>query len=803
MIASHSAFILFASLVSQVVAQTPVDTEIRSANPNTSYGTASSITVDASDGGGQTYGLLKFTSLSIGTGQTLTSATLKVNSINYSPGAVRAYRVNEAWSGSSTWNSLGAPGGLARSTTSSFSASSLPSSGILSFDVTADVQYWLNNPSNNQGWVFINDSTDGWDFSSAETANPPQLVLVTQGGSTPAPTKAPTNAPTPAPTKAPTPAPVPAPAPLSVFDTEIRAANPNTSYGSATIMTIDNSDGGGQTYGLLKFTPISIPSGQTLTSATLRVTSLDPSPGPVNGYRVNEAWDESSTWNSLGAPGGLARSTTSSFSASSLPASGVVSFDVTADVQYWLTNPSNNQGWVLINSNNDGWDISTSEGSSPPTLDIVTSGGPTPTPPTPTPPTPTPPTPTPPSPTPPTYTCPNGPVSYYPGQFNGQTVQNGVLLSQGLQSRRLTTSGQPVSFDIGGQSSTTMHSAADGAAVIPKLNAQFQVTDAYYLCSNSESTSGGVGCLEFNANHEVVGYQRLLTGTQRNCGGGRSPWNTWLSCEEDGAAGFVWEVDPNYLLRGSGASSSWQTNCVDEGGNYESIAWWKNNNQYHFFTTEDSSNGALVKYVPNRSASQIDAEGIQSRLTGGGTYYFLEYIGTTNAGPGATGSFRWVTSRSTGETSAANYPYSEGIDVKGDTLYFISKTDKELHTLDLVALTFEVTSTASGTADEFQGQPDQIAKILGDACSAGGRDIIYFCEDSADGDVHAVDQTGNYFTIVQGQSYGCETTGLTFSPDATMMYVTFQCQSAILQIWREDGCAFGLDPVLDIKYHGQ
>ncbi|KAL7559353.1 hypothetical protein ACA910_009359 [Epithemia clementina (nom. ined.)] len=621
------------------------------------------------------------------------------------------------------------------------------------------------------------------------------------------------------------------------LDTEIRSKNANTAYGSISTVTVDKNDKGSTVYGLLKFNSIpSIPVGQVLVSATLQVISVSGSPGPVSGYRVTSAWSESSTWNSLNAPSGPSRVSTASFTNTNLPASGVVSIDVTADVQYWIANgASSNQGWLLINSNNQEWVFQSAQGSNPPTLVITTGPSGAPTTPSPTPaPTsaPTTPSPTPaptsapatPSPTPaptnaptkpptnmptnnPTLqpvtgaACPNGPLTYYPGQFDGQTIQNGVLLSRGLQSRRLTTSGQPVQFDTGGQSSVNMHSAADGAAVIPKLNAQFQETNAYYLCSNSESSSGGVGCLEFNANHQVVGYQRLLSGTQRNCGGGRSPWNTWLSCEEDGSAGFVWEVDPNYLLRGSGASSSWQTNCVDIGGNYESIAWWRNNNQYHFFTTEDSSNGALVKYIPNRSASQIDAEGIQSRLTGGGTYYFLEYIGTTNAGPGATGSFRWVTSRSTGETSAANYPYSEGIDVKGDTLYFVSKVDKELHTLDLIAETFEVTSTVSGTSDEFQGQPDQIAKILGDACSAGGRDIIYFCEDNADGDVHAVDQTGNYYTIVQGKSYGCETTGLTFSPDATMMYVTFQCQSAILQIWREDGCAFGLDPVLDIKYH--
>ncbi|KAL7559348.1 hypothetical protein ACA910_009355 [Epithemia clementina (nom. ined.)] len=104
--------------------------------------------------------------------------------------------------------------------------------------------------------------------------------------------------------------------------------------------------------------------------------------------------------------------------------------------------------------------------------------------------------------------------------------------------------------------------------------------------------------------------------------------------------------------------------------------------------------------------------------------------------------------------------------------------------------------------DEFLGAPDQIAKILGDQTS-GGQDIVDFCKVSVDGDVHAVDQTGNYYTSMHGVDYGCETAGLTFSPYATTMYLTFQCKSAILQIWREDGCSFGLDPVMDIKYHGE
>ena len=40
-----------------------------------------------------------------------------------------------------------------------------------------------------------------------------------------------------------------------------------------------------------------------------------------------------------------------------------------------------------------------------------------------------------------------------------------------------------------------------------------------------------------------VDYYMILEGTAKNCGGGKTPWDTWISCEER-KEGRCWEADP-------------------------------------------------------------------------------------------------------------------------------------------------------------------------------------------------------------------------------------------------------------------
>ena len=318
--------------------------------------------------------------------------------------------------------------------------------------------------------------------------------------------------------------------------------------------------------------------------------------------------------------------------------------------------------------------------------------------------------------------------------------RNGVRLPAGYSSRIVAESS--VSPLAGCK--YVWHASPDGGACFADQGG------GWIYVSNSElgDAWGGAGALRFDADGRLIDAYPVLQGTSRNCSGGATPWNSWLSCEEIDD-GRVWECDP------LGVEAAVVRPALGVF-RHEAVAVDSLNRK--LYLTEDQVDGCLYRFTPfnypDLSAGKLEAARLVS---------------------GDTGRVEWqeirdpLASRTETrfQTSATRFNGGEGIAYFGGKVYFTTKGDNRVWVFDINSQVLSVLYDDSAYINPVLTGVDNIT------VSADGS--LYVAEDGGNMQVVVIANDGAIYPLLEMAGHDMsEIAGVAFSPDGSRLYFSSQ-----------------------------
>ncbi len=313
---------------------------------------------------------------------------------------------------------------------------------------------------------------------------------------------------------------------------------------------------------------------------------------------------------------------------------------------------------------------------------------------------------------------------------------------------------------------------------------------------------GGTTTLVFDEVNQKVENQYLsLAGTYRNCAGGPTPWNSWISCEEDTtpagsssevAHGYNFEVPINHKglinpvpLKAMGRFNH-EAVCVDPASGI-------------VFQTEDRGDGLIYRFVPNQKGD-LHKGGILQALAIKGIEAFdtrnwdeqlfkvnqeleVHWI-TLKEGDSVADDLRYRGH----ELGAATFSRGEGMWYGNEEIYFAC-TDGGKKRAGQV---FKYIPSPFEGKEKEMGQPGklilfaepndtEILKSCDNLTVSPWGDVI-LVEDRKDAHIRGIRPDGQIYTIGRNIGSSSELTGICFSPSGKTMFVNIQEQGLTFAI---------------------
>jgi secreted PhoX family phosphatase len=336
------------------------------------------------------------------------------------------------------------------------------------------------------------------------------------------------------------------------------------------------------------------------------------------------------------------------------------------------------------------------------------------------------------------------------------------------------------------------------------LVSQIDPAKVYDLGESGTPALGGTTTLVFNTKtQELESHYLSLTGTLRNCAGGPTPWNSWLTCEETTVrAGNGLLVDHGYVFE---VPASLDVGLADPVPlkamgrfNHEAVAVDPESGVVYL--TEDRGDGLIYRFIPSDPGHLVAGGHLQALMVVDSPGLDTRNWETATVSIGQTFDVAWIDLdeidaprddlRIRGfEAGAALFARGEGMWYGNNGVYFACTKGGSNESGQVWKY---VPSPAEGTSEELS-QPGRLELFIEpndgaivqscDNLTVAPWGDLVLCEDRSDGArLITVTPEGECSDFARNSYTESELAGATFSPDGSTLFVNLQGEGRTMAI---------------------